>query len=184
MNTITLYEALKASTYIMAKKDVRHFLNGVHIVKKDGIVTVESSNGHMVFRTRAVDPSNVTCEELDVIVSGESINLALKLGKDLHMDDEGFNGGAIKYEKIDGKFPDVERVIPKIGSFDYTSEPFCVNLDYMGIIAKSIKAIDGNKNPGGRVHVSKSEINVTGPLVIECEKPDTVWVLMPMRGLS
>ena len=173
---ITLHEALKAASYMMAKKDVRYYLNGVHIVKKDGVVTVESSNGHMVFRTDAVTPGHVCCEELDVIISGASINLALKLGKTIHMDGESFNDGVLKYEIISGKYPDIERVIPSQDR-DYLQGPFCVNLDYMGTIAKSIKAIDGAKNPGGRIHVYESILR------IECEKPNTVWVLMPMRSL-
>ena len=184
---IELYNAIKAASYTMAKKDVRYFLNGIHIVKKDGIVTVESSNGYTAFQCKNVNPESVEDDELDVIISASDIPTILKIGKILTIGN-GMINGIFKYNTEDGKFPDLDRAIPVSGKYPL---PFTtngnMNFALVEQISKSIKAITGSsKDAGGNLEFIPKDENGAeiSSYRITCRIDGPVWVLMPMRGLS
>lgn len=173
---VELFNAIKAASYMAAKKDVRYYLNGVHIVKEDGIVTVESSNGHTAFQCKN--------DNLNIIIPNDDINTILKLGKDLVIKDGKVNG-VFKFDVIDGNFPDLDRVIPKSGEYGPVVTNGCMNFSYLEAISKSIKAINGSsKEAGGNIEfIPKHGTNEVSSYRITCKVDGPVWVLMPMRGL-
>lgn len=176
---IELYEALKAASYIMAKTDVRYYLNGVHVIKKNGAVTVESTNGHMCFQSKSVNLESVKDDELDVIITGDSINTILKLGKDLVIKDGAVNG-VFKFEVVDGNYPQMDRVIPP-STTELFNGPLIFDMNYAATLSRSIKAVCGNKNSGGKMYPTVNGSGMSGAIRVECSREGVVWVLMPMR---
>lgn len=181
---VELFNAIKAASYTAAKKDVRYYLNGVHIVKKDGIVTVESSNGHMAFQCKNVRPESIQDEEINIIIPNEEINTILKIGKDIVIKD-GMVNGVFKFETVDGNFPDLDRAIPKSGEYGPVVTNGCMNFAYLEVISKSIKAINGSsKDAGGNIEfIPKHGTDEVSSYRITCKVDGPVWLLMPMRGL-
>lgn len=100
-----------------ADRDVRYYLNGVHIFAK-GKVCVEASDGHRAARNYAED---VTVDAFDAIVPREAAKIVASLG----------NVGAtfgprsaafatddmlLTTKLTEGKFPDLDRVFPQYQS--------------------------------------------------------------------
>lgn len=183
---ITLYQAFKAALQIAPKKDVRYFLNGVHVVKNDGVVTITSTDGHRLFRTRDVDASLVTDDTMDVIIDRNSVEMMLKLGKHFTIGDgeaKDFEGNSLKYAVVDGKFPDVDRVIPHDGADLYDGGICAFGSDLMMGIIKSCSAITGRTKNNGMImeHIMNGDGGL-GQMKIKLEGfNDTLWILMPRR---
>jgi len=118
--TKTLVAVAKATMASMGKNDVRYYLNGVHLTYKDNKVFVETTDGHRLSQVKIdVDDGY----KFDVIIDRDTwvqiskIKTNKKDNSIVELDIDGerllcFNGAVIPLEYIDGKFPDIERVIP------------------------------------------------------------------------
>ena len=185
---MTLLQAIKAASFIMAKKDVRYFLNGVHIVKKDNVVTVEATDGHMGFQTRDVDTDSVDVAELDMIIPCSVVAVIIK-SKHLVIKDGNFvsDGMVIPMQPIDGNFPQMDRVMPSRYADVYKGELYSVNPEYIMAVGKSYKAATGfkhysglvSRNIAGGVRDELLSSVLMHPMehALQC----TNWVVMPQR---
>ncbi len=120
---------LYASTaHAMAKNDARTFLNGMHVVWGENQFEWTGTNGHRLAQYR-YESSNTNNENWDVIISNEGMNTLLKMLKGAGVDDEFpvvftlSKRGTLsvdvpaaelymRFLLIDGKYPDVRKVIP------------------------------------------------------------------------
>lgn len=67
-----LRDAALSATTFMASKDVRYFLNGVHVVARNGKLVVEATDG-LALATRITDHAvDEACKDLNVIIPASS----------------------------------------------------------------------------------------------------------------
>ncbi|MBD2782807.1 hypothetical protein [Xenorhabdus szentirmaii] len=104
---------LRAALVCVAKKDPRYYLNGVYITPK----YLESSNGFVAFR---LEPGISTRRKAIIQFHGKIPKKAdtteLHFTKEpyaVHRDIAGMRVGFTALSMLDGRFPDLDRVIPK-----------------------------------------------------------------------
>jgi DNA polymerase III subunit beta len=119
-----LRELITHTAFSMAKDDARYFLNGVLLEINSKKLNCVATDGHRLAVMRS--PVPVTLDNQQVIVPRKSVELLKKL---LAKDDTNISVGISKNhlqfklpgmrltcKKIDGKFPDYQKVIPKSDS--------------------------------------------------------------------
>ena len=193
------FNALKAALLYVAKKDIRFYLEGVHVTKD----VIEATNGHILFQ---YDNSKVVQDiyplHLDVIIPELALQVfiakveaKLKAAKvdfrdvDVEIvpvaDESKLHGGykltyfdiEEKFTKIDGKYPDTKRVIPRLGAEVDTKE-ICLDMGYMNTIFKTTKLLTKVKTADPVMHFYGTNSNVR--FTWQCDDKATA-VLMPKR---
>ena len=168
---------LRAAMHCQGDKDVRFYLNGVHIKNKH----IEATNGHVAVRMTM----EKSCRK-DIIVSFKSkipaaavsTVLALKgetIAKHYDVNDELIAVSVI--EIIKGKFPDVSKVIKKESK---PTEQIGVNPSYIALWSKMFK----QKFPAAKMTFNGKEnaINMTALSgVINHDYGNPIFVIMPTR---
>ncbi len=115
-------ELLHEAAQFAATNDVRYYLNGVHIRKSSKGVIAEATNGHMC--AIILDNSGEAKTEASVIISIAIVKMLPKKGNVyIHADNSvSFDNLLektlfiqLRFENalLDGKYPDINRVIPK-----------------------------------------------------------------------
>lgn len=137
-----------------ATKDIRNYLNGVHIKSVGGFVTVQSTNGSMGFEDQWVDSDAPTLESLIIPLA-----IAKEIGKikssvpvTISGPDEAgrFTCGGRIFEPIDGRFPDMARVIPQR---DSANDDIKADYDFeqLAICQKAMNLATSKKNARYRI---------------------------------
>lgn len=128
---------LEAALIFQAKSDIRYYLNGICFMP-DG--RVASTDGHRAFiggkhENKLKDNTIVKVSKSPTkVYSHAVINTETKIVT--YHDDYGLMVGAGICEQIDGKFPDIDRVIPKEKS---PTEEIGFNAKYLADVEKSAK---------------------------------------------
>jgi hypothetical protein len=110
--TSPLFAALECA----AKKDIRYYLQGINIqIKKIGVGMVYGTDGHMLFAGQLPYDGDYVAE-LNIIIPTDAVKrLDKKLDfTDLEFDGQNYLLGGARFVPVDGKYPDVARVIPDI----------------------------------------------------------------------
>lgn len=119
---------LKAALCVTPKKDLRNYLNGVHIVvDAEGGVLVQATDGHCAFETK--EPVAAMSRGADIIIPRADVEALCKSGFPMieitPRADGKWEGCGVVFTPIDGKFPDIARVMPavkpemgEVGQFD------------------------------------------------------------------
>jgi len=106
---------LKAAAIISATKDVRYYLNGVHIFRdNEGHIWLEASDGHTAMRAPVMPEfiKSNTQEPFDIIVPIEVVKMVTKNLDHVVLDvDDLCFSDSIKFKPIDGRYPDMGRVL-------------------------------------------------------------------------
>lgn len=110
MTTYTIStNAIKSILLFSAKKDIRHYLKGVHVSIGTGTLRLTSSDGH----TMATYTEVIGKEEIyDVIIPRESIELALKATsrERIELDPVHCTLEKIPFTPLEGNYPNARRV--------------------------------------------------------------------------
>lgn len=128
---------LESALIFQAKSDIRYYLNGVCFMP-DG--RVASTDGHRAFiggnhENKLEDNAIVKVSKSPTkAYSHAVINTDTKIVT--YHDDDGLMVGAGICEQIDGKFPDIDRVIPKEKS---PAEEIGFNAKYLADVEKAAK---------------------------------------------
>jgi len=174
---------LKALALLSAKKDIRHYLQGVLVEFNHSFTRTIATNGHIL----GIYQEN--CENLeegfliiprDVIESissnAKNINRLITFknnGIDTSWSFESEPGRNVVFNPIEAKFPDYVRVTEKIKTNNLAAyyEP-----EYLNLFHKTIKTIGGG---GFNLHFNGNEAGL-----ITCSDPDFMGVIMPKRNES
>lgn len=110
-----MLNVLKAAALIAAKKDLRFYLNGVHIFRNDkGEIWLEASDGHTAMQAQLAEENIIqnVRKPFDLIVPIIDVQLAVRHLKFivLNVDDLCFSE-SIRFKPIDGRYPDLQRVL-------------------------------------------------------------------------
>jgi len=170
-------KTIKALLHFAAKKDIRYYLQGVHIEQGETGTFAVATNGHFLavarINTQAQAPASV-------IVGSDHLSAAIKGNKldFITLDVDGakvtIKTGAseVTVQAVDGRYPDWRRVIraPQTGEQAY------FNPDYLATVQKAAGEYHGNKS--ALYHVAQN-----GTSVGHCAIDDDLQVfVMPVRG--
>jgi len=124
---------LRAALVCVAKNEVRYYLEGVHITPK----YIEATNGHVALRMEhGIKTRKNIIVKFDGSVPARAETTQLVFSKEslaIHRDIYGGRIGFTVIRLLDGRFPDVDRVIPT--TIDESMIP-AVQGEYMGYPAK------------------------------------------------
>lgn len=190
--TITLNIAvLAACAPMMAKHDVRYYLNGMLLTPELGTVRAVATDGHAL-ATGLDAYSTWAGDQAPVIVPRALVEWALKNIKrgpvTIERDGDALtvragNGAAMTDARVDGKFPDWHRVMPVA----LTGAPPIMAADVMAAVVKCQQAIEkagGGKRTGLYFVGAGRDKSAGWRLTDLAEGLDVGGVAMPMRSGS
>jgi hypothetical protein len=178
---------LKAMSRFMAVKDIRYYLKGLHIVQNNRGTYIESTNGHMLGRL-LIDETPCAAPA-SVIVPLDAVKTLAATGKKgnetLHFTVDGVkitvitpDGSSMTVQAIEGRYPDVDRVIPSDGN-STTTAPSSYNPEYVLAFHECAKDL-GSKSEGSGAFIKQRGTD-SGIVSINVE-PLFVGIIMPMRN--
>jgi hypothetical protein len=112
---------IKAAMACMAKKDIRYCLSGVHVMQKESVIYLEGTDGHIACRIMC---GAYTENFQNFIVPGDVLESLAKIkkpkkGSDVDIaitynpDTKSGTIDVLPFTAVDGRFPDIDNVIPK-----------------------------------------------------------------------
>lgn len=134
---------IRAALVCAAKNDVRYYLNGVHITPK----YIESTNGHVALRMEhGIRTKKNIIVQFEGPVPAKAETTELVFNKEafaIHRDAFERRISITGIKLVDGRFPDMERVIPK--KVDFSINPV-IQAEYL-IIRKRCLVASGSLFP-------------------------------------
>ena len=191
MNYQDLYKMLVACYAIAPKTNIRYFLNGVHFKNSSTGYTVEATDGHRLVQFKS--ESIVQGSEVDVILDIKHVKLLIDKIKALgyHKTDlnevfvEGITDTQIelsvlgRFDTINGKYPDCERVIWKEESREIRE----IGMDarYLADIVKVTKPFISMKPQPVKLEFKDSNSSVRVTFENGIDNLKSVLIIMPCR---
>lgn len=138
---------LKAAINCAATKDVRYYLKGVHVrVEEDGQTFIESTDGSVVFQDLLAE----LCTEkgpFSIIIPLDAVKTAVKtktVSLCLQALDNGrYTLGDVVFTAVDGRFPDITRVLPRKEPYFGPAPTF--DVDMLAACQKALREATGHK---------------------------------------
>ena len=175
--------AIRAATIYAAKKDIRYYLQGVHIngAHRD-YATVCGTDGHVLFAGRAAIDTldGQQAAHWSMIVP---LDVVKKIDKKAHavilesLPDGTYLLDGTRFAPLDGRFPDYRRVIPRMDQVQ-TAPVAPGHFDY-ALIVRGNDAL--NAYYGGKAKVYPLEQRGNDSAVMHNGENVAVVVVMPMR---
>jgi hypothetical protein len=175
---------IRAMLHLTAKKDIRYYLQGIHVVQDNRGTYLEATDGHIMGRLLINSESH--SEKKSIVLPSEQL-LKLKGTKKTSDDYLHFtvNGLAVecidgnqisRFEAHDARFPDTDRVLPLV----FKSEEIAVstfNIDLLSRFVDASEEIWGKRQVPQVMHRGNSSGIVSFSHMDDC----FVGVIMPMR---
>jgi DNA polymerase-3 subunit beta len=183
-----LRKELKAVSRFATVKDIRHYLNGVHIVQNNRGTYLEATNGHMAARFLILDQP-MPCAS--IILGNDAIKTLTAAGKKgdewLHFTVEGLSieviTGSDKYTftAVEGNFPDIDRIVPPVLKAEDES-PAGFNPAYLMAFQDAANDIRGNKK--GAVSTVSVLHRGNSAAIVNNGIDNFFGVIMPLRDMN
>ncbi|CAB5238216.1 DNA polymerase III, beta chain, central [uncultured Caudovirales phage] len=178
MQTTIEIKTIKALLHFAAKKDIRYYLQGVHIEQGPTGTYAVTTNGYFIavarIDTQAQTPASV------IVVSDHLASVIKGVKGMIQIDVEGakvtIKTGAIErtVQAVDGSYPDWRRVI----HVPQTGEQAYFNPDYLATVQKAAREYHGSK-------VTLYHVTQNGNSVGHCAIDDDLQVfVMPVHGIA
>jgi DNA polymerase-3 subunit beta len=174
INTTIELSTIKALTLFAAKKDIRYYLNSLHIEQSATGTFAVASNGHAIAIARidseAHEPASITIDRqyIDNLKSNYAVSFNQSDAATVSIKTEN---GALTVPVMDAKYPDWRRVV----SAKQTGEKAYFDPDYAALVNKAGQTIRKNKIP----YIIQQNGNQVG----YCNLYDVVHAyVMPMRS--
>ena len=172
--------ALLAALECSAKKDIRYYLQGINIqITKDAVGMVYGTDGHILFAGQLPYEGDYCPPTLNLIIPTDAVKrLDKKLDfTELEFDGQNYLLGGARFVPIDGRYPDVARVIPDIDSSTLqTSGSFNPDLLVRGRAALALYL--GRKPKDAFPFVQRGSDSA----VMHAGTNECIVVIMPMRA--
>lgn len=157
---------LKAVLLAAGKKDVRYYLNGVHVNSQH----IVGTDGH---RLHAIahggdwphDPVTIPSDVVELAVKAKTLELTLTPQ----------SLGAISYKPLDGRYPDYQRVLPAPTGVVTSERYIDVNPEYWRDAEKAIKLTGWRGEHPALAHVGNCWYWCNGRMAV---------VIMPQRTIN
>jgi len=119
---------LKAALFCSATKDIRYYLNGVLLRKRGNNFNLFSTDGHVAFCGNLGEIENDFTSDFDIIIPAEVVKQACQAKQTsialvsalVSTGVEKYSLGNVLFTAIQGKFPDLSRIIPATTSGEVT----------------------------------------------------------------
>ena len=181
-----LRKQLKGLGRFAATKDIRYYLNGLHVVQNNRGTYIEATNGHMLGRL-LIDETPIATPG-SVILPLESVKSLAATGKKgsetLCFTVDGVKvsvinpqGETMIFQRVEGLYPDCDRVVPTVTS-DSGMQTSTYNPEYIQAFYDCAKDL-GSSCKGVTVQI-KQRGKDSGIVNIDSE-PLFVGIIMPMR---
>lgn len=129
-----MIKTLKGLLTVAAKKDIRFYLNGIHVVCDDnGVVTLEASDGHCAIILENMQHMFNVAPDTNVILCRVSLDNAIKMfgpkaTPTLSINNKGARLGEHQVALIDGRYPDMKRAFRIDSSTKCDEIGFCFEI--------------------------------------------------------
>jgi DNA polymerase-3 subunit beta len=184
MKIYTTLSALKAVNLLSADKDLRHYLNGVHVSATATATRLTATDGHALGMFQS-DQQNEGVDFVEMIISTDVIKLLKSASKTVDTvvieTADGITGtigaitgAAVSFKAIDGRFPDVQRIMPK----SLSGEPAQFQPYLLERFSKASKLL-GSKN--GLINVAYNGAS-TALVKIDATQ-NFIGLVMPLRPI-
>lgn len=145
MNITISKVVLSAAALVAATRDIRYYLNGVCVFQRNSIVYVAATDGISLFIDFLPDAEPAE-QDFEVIIPIDTVKRTLKVKiKDFRLAEQSQYGmwtiGPDAFKPIDGRFPDVLRVIPSNTSNEHADFDF----ERLAIAQKALRLATGLK---------------------------------------
>jgi len=178
---------LKALSRFSAIKDIRYYLQGIHVVQNNRGTYLEATNGHILGRL-LIDNQPFE-NQSKVIIPLDAVKTLSATGKKgteiLHFTVEGQKITVIEpdnstrvFSATEGCFPDTDRIIPMMVK-DEDIKPSSYNITYLMAFYDADTDLRGNKANSCNVSI-KQRGNDSGIVQIGSDL-QFVGIIMPMR---
>ena len=166
--TVTIAtEYVKAALLFAAKKDIRYWLNGLHIELSHAGAWLVATDGHTVFvhRIAGADAERATCSAIIESAAFDAVAKSKAKIVDVTIDGDQYKlayaGVSAAGKQIDGIYPDWRRVVPR---GKQSGEHGYFHPDYIARVDKAGQAIGKNKHgchivPNGPVDLGVCRYN-------------------------
>ena len=184
MKIYTTLSALKAVNLLSADKNIRYYLNGVHVSATATATRLTATDGHALGIHQS-EQQNEGVDFVEMIISTDVIKLIKSASKNVDIvviDTEdgitgtigSITGAAVSFKAIDGKFPDVQRVMPKTISGETAQfQPYLLEK-----FSKASKLLGSKK---GLINVA---YNGTSTALVKIDATqDFMGLVMPLRPI-
>ena len=110
----TTYHALKALLNIAAKKDIRYYLVAINIRQESEFtLRLDAMDGHVAMWVKVHNLPQLLSDGESRLIERAQLEKVLKMGPaELHFDSGVLKYGEIPLTIVDGRFPNIDRVIP------------------------------------------------------------------------
>lgn len=176
--------SLNAMLVLAAKKDIRYYLNGLHIEFTPEFTRVIACDGHKLgIYQKAVDSFNIGCGSITIpreVIENLPKNAGLLEFTQIDANLWQLTAGSVslKFAPCDSKYPDFRRVVDQANKTSGEAAGF--NLDYLNQFEKCGNLLAGSKlKIGNRVRIHHNGQN--GALVTLNGLPNFAGIVMPLR---
>ena len=187
MKFTVLRKQLKALSRFSAIKDIRYYLQGIHVVQNNRGTYLESTNGHIL--GRLLIDSDYVENNSKVIIPLDAVKALSATGKKgneiLHFTVDGQKITVIEpdnstrvFSATEGFFPDTDRIIPLMVK-EEDIKPSSYNISYLMAFYDADTDLRGSKANNCNVSV-KQRGNDSGIVSIGADL-QFVGIIMPMR---
>ena len=177
-----MFNSLKALITIAPKKDVRYYLNGIHI-DLDGILVV--TDGSILLKIEDLDVTNegnetvVMCRKsLDLTLkyfrASDKLSITIKENGEVYLNER-------KVDTIEGRFPDYKRVIDTSHFDTYSRVGVDPKLLSRLLNAFTLSGKSYKKSDGVNTSVVMTPRGETGALQFACKDMNMFGLLMPYK---
>jgi len=178
---------LKALSRFSAIKDIRYYLQGIHVVQNNRGTYLEATNGHVLGRL-LIDQTPVDGED-SVIIPNDALKILAATGKKgneiLHFTVDGIKITVIEpdnstrvFSAVEGCFPDTDRIIPLMVKDD-DIKPSSYNITYLMAFYDADSDLKGSKS--NNCNVSIKQRGTDSGIVSIGADSHFVGIIMPMR---
>jgi DNA polymerase III sliding clamp (beta) subunit (PCNA family) len=184
MKIYTTLSALKAVNLLSADKDVRYYLIGVQVTATATATRLTATDGHALGIHQS-EQQNEGVDFVEMIIPNDVIKLIKSASKNVDTvvieTADGITGtigaitgAAVSFKAIDGKFPDVQRIMPK----SLSGEPAQFQPYLLERFSKASKLL-GSKN--GLINVAYNGAS-TALVKIDATQ-NFIGLVMPLRPI-
>lgn len=153
---MNLFRTLKAMLQVAPKSDIRYYLEGVQVKRTGDTVEFNATDGHMLLQVKTTDLEYINVPDLcDFVMCRKSLDIMLKSfnAKSVFILECTENGtvslGGLPIKTIDGRYPDVQRVISESSE---RCDVIGVNYTLLAKLSKACATLDSEK-PWGTLQV-------------------------------
>jgi hypothetical protein len=175
VKTSALFAALECS----AKKDIRYYLQGINIqITKPFTGMVYGTDGHMLFAGQLPYDGAVDVP-LNLIIPTDAVKRLDKKAEftELEFDGQNYMLGGARFVPVDGRYPDIGRVIPSIDTSTEQS-PGTYNPDLLVRARAALALYLGTKPKDAFPFVQRGHDSA----VMHAGTNECLVVVMPMRA--